>query len=309
MDLLTWLYSYFLWAFENTYTKEIAQTFYDFLLQLTPFVLAGIILATALTLYFPVQKIAESIDGRGLPAVITAAFLGSLSPVGTYVLIPLIGSLLRTDKFPLPPLMAFMIASPLINPLLFLLTLGAFGPGMAMMRFMAALVLGIIGGLIAVKLWKPGHEMAEGGQSEKAAGAALKKVSIQMFRHEFFKQAGFILKIFLFSVFIASVISELVPPNLVATVVGGNAYFSVLMSVAAGVPLYSCGGGNIPVMEALHELGMNKGAILAFFISGPATKVSTLAALLACMKRPVFVLYLSTTIGGAFVFGVLYDLL
>jgi uncharacterized membrane protein YraQ (UPF0718 family) len=309
METFAWLYSYFRYAFEKTYTKEIVHTFIDFIGQLGLFIIGGIFLATVLTLYFPKNRIAGSINrGHGLLAIGIAVILGAISPVGTYALIPLVGALLKDDNFPVPPLMAFLIASPLINPFLFFLTTGAFGMELAMMRFSSALILGLTGGLVAKALWKSGDSGLPVILTQEKAETKSKKTFIHDFKSEFFKQSRFIIKIFLISVLTASVVKVIVPPDLIGKLVGGNAYVSVLVAVAAGIPLYSCGGGNIPVMQALYELGMNKGAILAFFISGPATKVSTVAALVACMKRPVLILYFSITVIGAFIFGIVYNL-
>jgi uncharacterized membrane protein YraQ (UPF0718 family) len=94
----------------------------------------------------------------------------------------------------------------------------------------------------------------------------------------------------------------------VARVLGGYSPLSITLAVLAGIPLYACGGGAIPVMEVLAEKGMNHGAILAFFISGPAAKFSTLAALLVSLPRRLFWLYCLVTLGGALAFGLVYGL-
>jgi hypothetical protein len=106
----------------------------------------------------------------------------------------------------------------------------------------------------------------------------------------------------------AALAKNLIPVGWIAKSFGGNQTLSVLTAVAAGVPLYACGGGTIPVMKTLQDLGLDKGAVLAFFISGPATKLSTIVALNAAVTRRVFFLYLAITLIGATGFGLLYNL-
>ena len=55
---------------------------------------------------------------------------------------------------PLPVLMSLVISSPLINPNLFLLTAGAFGYEMAILRLLSAFLLGITAGYLTLCLLK-----------------------------------------------------------------------------------------------------------------------------------------------------------
>jgi len=50
-------------------------------------------------------------------------------------------------------------------------------------------------------------------------------------------------------------------------------------------------------------MGMGQGAALAFFITGPATKISTLISLNAVLSRKVAAIYLVVTILGGMLIG------
>ncbi len=50
-------------------------------------------------------------------------------------------------------------------------------------------------------------------------------------------------------------------------------------------------------------MGMTSGAALAFFIAGPATKISTLTMLAAVFERRLVLLYLLVMLGGALAWG------
>jgi len=69
-----------------------------------------------------------------------------------------------------------------------------------------------------------------------------------------------------------------------------------------------CGGAAIPVVQQLADLGMYKGAVLAFFISGPITKISNLVVLQSVFKKTILIQYLVIGLAGAVFFGLVYNL-
>ena len=66
----------------------------------------------------------------------------------TFAAIPVVGSLI-TMGVPAAPLIAFMAASPLMNPALFMYTAGIIGLEMAMARLLTALAVGVSAGYAA----------------------------------------------------------------------------------------------------------------------------------------------------------------
>ena len=58
-----------------------------------------------------------------------------------------------------------------------------------------------------------------------------------------------------------------VPQDFMAGVMGRDAWWSVPLAVAVGVPMYSSAAGIIPVVEALLAKGAALGTVLAFMMS------------------------------------------
>jgi uncharacterized membrane protein YraQ (UPF0718 family) len=214
----------------------------------------------------------------------------------------------------LPVLMSLIMSSPLINPTLFLLTAGAFGYEMAILRLLSAFLLGISAGyitlwLINIKFIKPEiavnknnhHNIAYYQQSSSRS-------LIKKFGTELYKMSIYISKYFFLGILLAAVIKILLPPNLMIRLFNGNNFLSVLFSTGAGVPFYVCGGAAIPVVEQLADLGMTKGAVLAFFISGPVTRISNLILVNSAFSSRVFLFYLLVSILGAFLIGLIYNI-
>ena len=90
---------------------------------------------------------------------------------------------------------------------------------------------------------------------------------------------------------------------------GGNEAFGVLMAATIGVPLYACGGGTIPLLQAWLMDGMSMGSAAAFMITGPATKITNLGALKIVLGLKRFLLYLAFTMVFSFATGILVNLI
>ena len=73
---------------------------------------------------------------------------------------------------------------------------------------------------------------------------------------------------------------------------GGNEACGVLMAATSGVPLYACGGGTIPLLQAWLQDGMSMGSAAAFMITGPSTKITNLGALKIVLGMKHFLCYL-----------------
>jgi uncharacterized membrane protein YraQ (UPF0718 family) len=90
--------------------------------------------------------IAHAFKGHGLKAVVLAALFGALSPFCSCGVIPVIAALLAMGV-PLPPAMAFWLASPIMDPEIFFLTAGPLGLTFAVGKTIAAIAIGLFGGI------------------------------------------------------------------------------------------------------------------------------------------------------------------
>jgi uncharacterized membrane protein YraQ (UPF0718 family) len=69
-------------------------------------------------------------------------------------------------------------------------------------------------------------------------------------------------------------------------------WYSVPLAAMLGVPLYACGGGAIPMIRGLMRAGMGKGAALAYFLVGPATRITPLAAMGSVLRIAFIAVYI-----------------
>ncbi len=80
------------------------------------------------------------------------------------------------------------------------------------------------------------------------------------------------------------------------------------MAATIGVPLYACGGGTIPLLQAWLSDGMSMGSAAAFMLTGPATKITNLGAMKIVLGMKRFLLYLGFVMVTALVIGLIINM-
>ncbi len=295
-------------AFQDTYTGRILSVCWDLVGQMWYFVLIGALLSTLAWRFLPRGQVGRVLSRRG--SILVAAVLALVSPLCTFAAIPVVGSLLAAGA-PAAPLVAFLVASPLMNPALFVFTAGVLGWEMALARVLTAFSLGIVAGLGTQMAMRRGLldfsglalDPAPGGVSggDHPLVAELKTLGRRLG-----KDLVFIGKFFALGIFIAALTKTFLSAELVRQWLGPGSQWGVPLAVGMGVPLYACGGGTIPIVQIMMEMGMSQGAALAFFIAGPATKFPTLAALGAVFGRRLLGYYLAVVLVGALFWGYVY---
>jgi uncharacterized membrane protein YraQ (UPF0718 family) len=284
------------------------------------YLVLGIVAGSLISIYVPKKSLARAFNHAGVPSILLAAVLGVLSPLGSYAVIPIFGTMLA-NGFPLAPVMAFLTASPLMSPYVLITTWGILGPQMALVRLATALILAVICGLIIKFLTGKGksNEWAEvnpalldPSNSKDFWAMAGKKLDPENKGKAAAKMMWGITKFsgkyFILSIILGSALEAFLPHGLIGGLLGAQNRFSILWGATLGVPIYICGGATVPFILSLMEQGMDKGSALAFFIVGPATRVSPMVTLLALVRKKPFALYLGLCFSGGILFGYLYRL-
>ncbi|MBM3554862.1 MAG: permease, partial [Alphaproteobacteria bacterium] len=101
------------------------------------------------------RAIAAAFAGHPTTAIVLAALVGALSPLCSCGVVALIVSLLKAGV-PVAPVMAFWIASPLMDPGMFLVTWGGLGLEMALVKTVAAIAMGLLAGGVAAWVLRSG---------------------------------------------------------------------------------------------------------------------------------------------------------
>ena len=87
-----------------------------------------------------------------------------------------------------------------------------------------------------------------------------------------------------------------------------DGYMSVLVATLVGIPTYTSNMLALPLVGEFLAMGMNPGAALAFLLAGPVTTLPAMIAVWGIASRRVFLLYISFSVLGAVMAGVLMNL-
>ena len=286
--------------FEGTYTARIVSNFFELLLIIAPYFAASVIINAVIRQYF-IHKEIRFFTGYKFLDIFIAACIGMISPIPTYIAVPLGISFIYAG-IPFSAIIAFIIASPLMNPGIFFLTMSRLGLEIAVARVLTTLLIAVAAGYFAGWLFhSPLQQLSERYKKFKPP----EKRSLGK---ETWRSLRFFSRYFLISLFLSAAIKAFISPEFISRLLGGSAGMNLLAAVSLGVPFYSCGGAAIPLVEVLSEMGMNKGAVLAFFISGPSTKLETLYIYKSVFSGyAVLTFYLLITLVGALLGGWLFS--
>lgn len=119
----------------------------------------------------------------------------------------------------------------------------------------------------------------------------------------------FIGKFLIIAVIAQAIMVRFVPQDWVLTLLGMQNSYSVLVSAIVGIPTYISSISAVPLLRGLMDLGMDKGAALAFIIAGPIMSVPSILAVMALFKRRALYIYVTLGFFGALIFGYTYRLL
>jgi uncharacterized membrane protein YraQ (UPF0718 family) len=288
-----------------------AVTAWQQVLQLGPYVAGGILLAALLGQLDLPRRWRRPLSRSGPGTVLGAACLGGASPLCTYGTVPVLVELLRGGASPGPAL-AFLTASSLLNPQLFVVTAGGLGLRMALAHVAGVLSLSLPVGLAARRL-RPDVFLGTGVLSSPShtptpPHAHISSATGWGLVHSILRLTETVGLYFVVGVILAALLQTLVPTAWVSSLLGAGRWYGVLLAGVLGVPFYACGGGAVPVVAGLLAQGMSPGAALSFLLAGPATRLTSLAALGTLLNRRALIAYVAYVVVGAALAGTALNL-
>lgn len=293
--------------------REFVYLWYYFDVQLRQifwYWVLGIVLGSCVSVFLKdkihglLRTMSES--KMGLVGIVPASLLGIASPLCMYGTIPLAASFSKSgmrDEW----LASFMMCSILLNPQLIIYST-ALGTTALAVRIISCFLCGIAAGLLIRFLGRGKPFFNFAGFEEPHNHDTDPNLFLRLIKNigRNIRATGLY---FLFGVFLSAVFQRYVPEDLMTTFFGGNEAFGVLMAATIGVPLYACGGGTIPLLQAWLMDGMSMGSAAAFMITGPSTKITNLGALKIVLGIRNFVIYIAFVMIFSFATGLVVNLL
>ena len=265
--------------------------------------------------------LARAFEGNPARMIVMAALLGGLSPFCSCEVIPFIAALLAVGA-PLAAVMAFWLASPLMDPAMFAITSGTLGWDFAIAKTLAAVGLGMFGGfavmfasgtaLFADPLREKPQIGGCCGASKPFSGAPVWRFWKETPRRETFQATAFENAVFLtkwltLAYLIEALMVRYMPAEVIANVLGGAGLGPILLGALVGAPAYLNGYAAVPLVDALLAQGMSNGAAMSFVIAGGVSSIPAAIAVWALVKPRIFAVYLGLALIGAVMAGVLWQ--
>lgn len=293
----------------------------DSMIGILPFLLIAVTLAAWTRATGADRLIARAFAGHPARAVVIAALAGALSPFCSCGVVPIIAALLRAGV-PLAPVMAFWIASPIMDPEMFVLTAAGISTEFAIAKTVITLLMGLLAGysIYLVRNYAGFASPLRADQQGTTCTAALPRGPVQwrfwqmperrgIFLAELSTTSLFLGKWLLLAFFLESLIITYIPAELITTLLGSGSWYEIPLAALVGVPAYLNGYAAIPLMGGLIDLGMNPGAAMAFMTAGGVSSIPAAMAVAVLVKRPVFAAYILLGLTGSMGTALLYALL
>lgn len=292
------------------------------LLNVAPFLALSVAIAAYAGATGADGLIARAFTGSPVMMIFFAAAIGGLSPFCSCGVIPLIAALLVMGV-PLSAVMAFWLASPVMDPSMFILTTGVLGLEFAVAKTLAALALGVSGGFVVHLMSSAGRlsdPLREGVGNGGCGGAKVRSVQpvvwkfwsddarVAKFWREGVKTSLFLAKWLTLAFILESLMLAWLPADLVASALGGTGLAPIGIATLVGVPAYLNGYAALPLVGGLIGQGMAPGAGLSFLVAGGVSSLPAAIAVWALVRREVFFLYIGIALAGSFAIGLLYQL-
>lgn len=253
--------------------------------------------------YLPAAVIQRTLTGRGLVGNAVGAGLGALTPFCSCSTIPVTVGLLNAGA-PFGATMSFLLASPILNPVIIGLVITLFGWRVAVFYGIACLLLAMVLGAVWQSLGLQRHvknvrlksdETVDGPLDLKSRLGRAWRATVPMFKQS--------IPYLLIGAAVGGLIYGVVPEPWIATIGGPENPFAIPLSAAIGVPLYIRAETLIPIGLSLHTHGMSLGAVMALIIGGAGASIPEVSMLNSIFRPKLVVAFVATVLGVAIAAG------
>jgi uncharacterized membrane protein YraQ (UPF0718 family) len=240
-----------------------------------------------------------------------AALLGVVTPFCSCSAVPLFIAFVEAG-IPLGVTLSFLVSAPMVNEVALVLLFGLFGWKVAAIYLVTGLSIAILSGFILGRLRLERHiepwvaEQRQGAQlavDERLALAERAWKGWEATR----KVVGKVWPYVLAGLAVGAFIHGWVPEGMMAGIMGKEAWWSVPLAVAIGVPMYASTATLIPVVQALLAKGAALGTVLAFMMAVVGLSLPEFIILRRVLRPRLLGAFIGVVSVGILVIGWLFN--
>lgn len=264
--------------------------------------------------FFTPEKTRAFLSGKSeFVGNIFAALLGIVTPFCSCSAVPLFIGFV-TAGVPLGVTFSFLIAAPMVNEIALGLLYGLLGWKVAAIYLGTGLFIAISAGWVIGRLKLENH-IEDWVTQANAANLNIEEEKLTwndriIYGWDAVKEIiGRVWIYVILGIAVGAGIHGFVPEGVMASIMGKDSWWSVPLSVAIGVPMYSNAAGVIPVVEALLGKGAALGSVLAFMMSVIALSLPEIVILRKVLKPKLIAVFVGVVACGILFVGYLFNMI
>ena len=273
--------------------KNISIIFISILLEAIPYLLLGAFLSALIERYVTEEMITKRIPKNKILGSIVGVILGFFIPACDCAIIPVSRKLIE-KKVPLNVAISFMLASPIINPVVLLSTYQAFKntcPNMIWYRLALGIIIALVIGIIMSIRYKEDillkHKKEEQDHDHCHCNCHHKEKGLKHAISDIFEHTALdlmdVLKFLIIGALIASTIQVILPKS-VLTIFQNSTLLSTITLMIFAYVVSLCSTSDSFIGSALLQT-FPQNAILAYLIVGPMIDIKNTIVLLGSYKK------------------------
>jgi hypothetical protein len=313
MDWLSEIVHFFLEKLGIEISTRLGASLHFFIYDVIKiFILLGVLIfgVSWIQSYFPPER-TRAILGKmsGLKANLAGALLGTLTPFCSCSSIPLfIG--FTSAGLPLGVTFSFLISSPLVDLASVILLASIFNWSIALAYVGVGLILAVIGGTI-IGMAKVEDQVEPFVMKNKVLDLPQEEITkAERAQFAWDQVKDIFLRVWpyvLIGVGIGALIHNWIPQELIASLLGQEHWYSVIIATLVGVPMYADIFGTLPIAEALVAKGVGLGTALAFMMAVTALSLPSMIMLKKVIKTRLLITFFSIVTVGIILIGYLFN--
>lgn len=280
--------------------KNIATIFMSIFFESLPFLLLGSLISAIIETFVSNERMAKLIPKNKILGSIVGVLLGFFLPACDCAVIPVSKRLLK-KKVPINVAISFMLASPIINPVVLLSTYYAFyktDPKIFWYRLLFGIVVALVIGTIMGIIFKDQDVTTNNSDKECACEhcdhdhdhhekenkfvSIVKHTALDLFD---------VVKYLMFGALIASLMQVLIPRSVI-TVFNNNNILSIIVLMVFAYLISLCSTSDSFVGKSLLS-SFTESSIVAYLLLGPMIDIKNTFVLLGNYKKKFVVTLIS----------------
>ncbi len=274
------------------------KTFIHYVIEVAPALILGFFISGLIHEFLPDDFVEKYLARKSLLAILWATFVGALLPICCIGQLPVAVSFYRKGAR-LGPVLAFLVATPATSVTALFVTYRLLGLNFTVYIFFAAIVVGIIMGLIGnlfpVTSAKKEVEICPHCGTEKEGHAhshpmAEKIKSVLVY--SFWTMPRDMGKEILIGLVLAALIVSIAPVEKLISIYLSGA-LGYIFALPFAIIMYICSTATVPLVHAFVTSGMNIGAGMLLLLVGPITSFGTLLVVRKEFGNKILIVYLA----------------